>query len=330
MSQKLVLVTGVTGFIAGHVAEQLLQSGYRVRGTARSAKANTLQETVKVPGLEFAAIDDVATSDFTEALKGVHAVFHVAAPLPGKASADETIKTAVEGSLNVLRQGEKAGIEKFVVTSSFGAVVESSLRPAFAGLNFTDSDWAPVTRDDLVAHQDDPYYTYFAAKAISEKAVWDFAREHPNLDIATILPGFVYGPFAKHFPKPTSVSGLGTNSFPYLLINGQVPPAAPPYFVDVRDVAKAHVRALSLSPSKSVEAKRFLINGGLYSWKEAAQYLKKARPELNVVDPEKIGDAPGPVSTLDTTRAKEVLDFGEYIPFEKTLEDVVNDLAEIH
>ena len=76
-------------------------------------------------------------------MTGVHAVFHVAAPLPGKASADETIKvyrsglefddkltnlatvqTAVEGSLNVLRQGDKAGIEKFVVTSSFGAVIE--------------------------------------------------------------------------------------------------------------------------------------------------------------------------------------------------------------
>lgn len=87
----------------------MLELGYRVRGTARAHKVKALQETVKVPGLEFAAIDDVATSDFTEALKGkrrsstplsrefisltgVHAVFHVAAPLPGKASADDTIK----------------------------------------------------------------------------------------------------------------------------------------------------------------------------------------------------------------------------------------------
>ncbi|RXW13236.1 hypothetical protein EST38_g12621 [Candolleomyces aberdarensis] len=324
MSQKFVLVTGVTGFIGGHVAEQLLQNGYRVRGTTRGARANTLQDTVKVPGLEFVAIDDVATSDFTEALKGVHAVVHVAGSLPGRASAAETIETAVEGSLNVLRQGEKAGIEKFVVTSSFGATIDS-----FAGLNITDSEWSPTTREDVLAHQEDSYYVYFASKALSEKAVWDFARENPKLDIATILPGFVYGPFAKHFPKPTSPSGFGTNGYLYLLINGGAPPVVPPYFVDVRDVAKAHVQALSIPPNTSVEEKRFLVNAGLFDWKDAAKYLKKAKPELNVVDPEKLSDFYGPPSTLDTTRAKEVLGFGEYIPFEKTLEDFVNDVTEI-
>lgn len=43
MSQKLVLVTGITGFIGAHVAKQLLQAGYHVRGTVRSMeKANEL------------------------------------------------------------------------------------------------------------------------------------------------------------------------------------------------------------------------------------------------------------------------------------------------
>jgi nucleoside-diphosphate-sugar epimerase len=32
---SLVLVTGVTGFIASHTAEQLLEDGYNVRGTTR-------------------------------------------------------------------------------------------------------------------------------------------------------------------------------------------------------------------------------------------------------------------------------------------------------
>ncbi|KAG6819145.1 hypothetical protein H0H93_014920 [Arthromyces matolae] len=69
MSGKLVLVTGVTGFIAGHVANQLLDAGYRVRGTARRNKLETLRETVKITGLEFVQVDDVATTDFTEALE---------------------------------------------------------------------------------------------------------------------------------------------------------------------------------------------------------------------------------------------------------------------
>ncbi|KAF5309799.1 hypothetical protein D9611_013644 [Ephemerocybe angulata] len=153
MTSQLILVTGVTGFIAGHVVEQLLRTGYRVRGTARSAKVALLQKT-NVSNLEYVAIDDVAVSDFTEALKGVDAVVHVASPLPGKASVEETIKTAIEGSLNVLRQAEKAGIKKFVVTSSFGSVLESSLKASFAGLNFTDSDWAPTAHEDVLANSD--------------------------------------------------------------------------------------------------------------------------------------------------------------------------------
>ena len=33
---SLVLITGVNGYIASHVADQLLEAGYRVRGTTRS------------------------------------------------------------------------------------------------------------------------------------------------------------------------------------------------------------------------------------------------------------------------------------------------------
>jgi nucleoside-diphosphate-sugar epimerase len=33
---SIVLVTGCNGFIASHVADQLLEAGYRVRGTVRN------------------------------------------------------------------------------------------------------------------------------------------------------------------------------------------------------------------------------------------------------------------------------------------------------
>lgn len=32
---SLILITGVNGYVGGHVADQLLTLGYRVRGTAR-------------------------------------------------------------------------------------------------------------------------------------------------------------------------------------------------------------------------------------------------------------------------------------------------------
>jgi len=58
--------------------------------TARSAKYLTLVESIKIPGLEFVEVNDIATGDFTEALKGVDAVIHVACPLPGRKSTEET------------------------------------------------------------------------------------------------------------------------------------------------------------------------------------------------------------------------------------------------
>jgi len=38
MSSDLVLVTGASGYVAGHCTLRLLHDGYRVRGTLRSLK----------------------------------------------------------------------------------------------------------------------------------------------------------------------------------------------------------------------------------------------------------------------------------------------------
>ncbi|KAF8642480.1 hypothetical protein AX16_009481 [Volvariella volvacea WC 439] len=326
MSEKLVLVTGVTGFIAGHVVLQLLEQGYKVRGTARGSKVNGLTETIKLPRLEFVRIDDVATGDFTEALKSVDAVVHVASPLPGHASVDDTLNTAIDGTLNVVKQAAAAGISKVVVTSSFGSVLDPSLRPGFAGLQFTDSQWGEVTRAQVLEKGEDPYYVYFASKILAERALWDYVKEHPELDIATILPGFVYGPFAKHFPFP-SPSSLGTNGYVWALMNGQKPTQPPPFFVDVRDVAQAHVLALSLPATPDLEAKRFLVNAGNYTWKQAAQHLNKVRPDIKTASQEEFEELPGPASELVDKRAREVLGL-KYIDFGKTVEDAVDSLLE--
>ena len=44
----LVLVTGINGYIASHIADQLLTLGYRIRGTARDqVKLDTMVETFR-------------------------------------------------------------------------------------------------------------------------------------------------------------------------------------------------------------------------------------------------------------------------------------------
>jgi nucleoside-diphosphate-sugar epimerase len=74
---SLVLVTGVNGYIGSHVADQFLEAGYRVRGTAREiAKAEGLKhlwEKKYGPGrFEVVAVPDMAVEGaFDEAVKGM-------------------------------------------------------------------------------------------------------------------------------------------------------------------------------------------------------------------------------------------------------------------
>ncbi|MBH0005027.1 NAD-dependent epimerase/dehydratase family protein, partial [Pseudoalteromonas sp. SWYJZ12] len=245
------------------------------------------------------------------------AVIHVASPLPGGTSVDDTLNSAVSGTLNILQSTVKAGIEKMVITSSFGSVMDPSLVPGFGGITFTGADWGVVSREEAEKKAEDPYYVYFASKILAERAIWDFAKEHPQLDIATVLPGFVFGPYADHFPLPTA-SQLGTNGMIYGLITGGSPPQPPPFVVDVRDVAKTHVLALNV-PRKPIGEKRYISNGGNLTWREAVAHLNKVRPEIKTATPESFGDLPGPASTLDTTRTTEDLNFGEWIKPEDTI-----------
>ncbi|KAG5643427.1 hypothetical protein DXG03_000935 [Asterophora parasitica] len=313
MSGKLVLVTGITGFIAGHVADQFLAAGYRVRGTTRGAKAKQLSDAIHVKGLEFVQVDDIANDDLSEILTGVYAVIHVASPLPGRTSVEDTFNSAVSGTRNILEATVKAGIEKMVITATFGSIMDPSLSPSFSGKTLSASDWGSVSREEAEKKADDSYYVYFASKLLAEKAIWEFADKHPPLDIATILPSFVFGPYAEHFPLPAGPTQLGTNGLIYRLVSGDILPQTPPYIVDVRDVGKAHLLALDV-PRKPIGEKRYLVNGGVLIWRDAVTHLNKVRPTIKTAAPDAFqADLGGPLAHIDVTRTNEDLNFGSWI-----------------
>ncbi|WP_280208639.1 NAD-dependent epimerase/dehydratase family protein [Nocardia cyriacigeorgica] len=108
-----VLVTGATGFIAGHVIAELLNHGYAVRGTVRSLtdarKRQHLVELAERAGgeIDFAAADLDRDEGWAAAVAGCDYVLHVASPFPSAPPDDEQemIDTAVNGTLRVLRGG---------------------------------------------------------------------------------------------------------------------------------------------------------------------------------------------------------------------------------
>ena len=104
-SNKKVLVTGASGFIAKHIVRELLDKGYDVRGTIRSDKRKAEIEALFPDAtIEFAKLDLMADEGWDDALAGVDVLMHTASPFPNGDPDDpeELIRPAVDGTLRAL------------------------------------------------------------------------------------------------------------------------------------------------------------------------------------------------------------------------------------
>ncbi len=114
---KPVLVTGATGFIGWHVARELLERGARVRALVRLGSS--------LPELQA----EIVTGDLRDpealdrAAAGCAQVFHVAADYRLWARRPEELYSSnVGGTRNMLMAARKAGVERFVYTSTVGCI----------------------------------------------------------------------------------------------------------------------------------------------------------------------------------------------------------------
>lgn len=207
-SGPLVLLTGATGFLAAHVLDSLLASPhkYRVRGTLRSlSKKDALLARLSEEDrerVELVEVKDTATSDLTDALKGVHLVAHVASPyqlvsdafaarcssspahpvccIPQNVEDAERdlLKPAIEGTLNLLRYAAKVNtVERIAITSSFAAVTDFNQGgPNRPGFTYTADDWNPSTYEDAVKAGGAGAFAYSASKKLVSCAALGLLR----------------------------------------------------------------------------------------------------------------------------------------------------------
>lgn len=237
MAAGTVLITGVSGFIARHCVVEMLNAGYRVRGTLRSLRRSTgvrdsLARHADVARLEFAEADLGADRGWDEAVAGCHGVLHLASPFPVNQPRDEQelIRPAVDGTLRVLRAASRAGVSRFVQTSSMVAVMYGHARDRDAA--FTAADWTPVDSPDVTS--------YAKSKTLAERAAREFMqREQPSMHYASVNPGVVFGPVLD--------PDIGTSAeIIQAFLRGKYPgaPRLSIPVVDVRDVARMHRLAL--------------------------------------------------------------------------------------
>jgi dihydroflavonol-4-reductase len=237
MSDKTILITGISGFIAKHCAIELLQHGYRVRGTVRSqAKADEVKSTLAnhadIAKLEFVQADLLADKGWDTAMRSIDGVLHVASPFPLKEpkNPEDLIRPAVDGTLRVLKAAVAAKVPRFVQTSSTVAVMYG--HPKARSTPFTENDWSILDAPGVGS--------YARSKTLAERAARDFiASVKPDMHYASINPGFVLGPL---LDRDMGSSGEAIQMF----LRGKYPGCPKLSFpvVDVRDVAKMHRLAL--------------------------------------------------------------------------------------
>lgn len=335
---SLVVVTGANGFIAQHCVASLLKHGYHVVGTVRNASKieQVMEAHRRHPNLDVVVVEDITSPESYLSTLGSlspSAILHLAAPFHYGATnfEKEMMVPAVRGSTAILEAAtEMKSVRRVVHTNSFACIYDAA-----AGLapekTYTAKDWSPLTYEDGVNAPNAPT-AYRASKATAEKAAWRFMeRRGLGFDLVSLCPGMVFGPFLPN-AKPSTISEVNTsNEMVWAVVSagrdGSVPPTKGPIWVDVRDVADAHVKALQVPEAGGG---RYMLARGVYCNQELADVSRRMLPKYQQRIP--VGE-PGTreshkhygASTAETDSTLGI----KWRSLEETLGDLVPQLFEI-
>ena len=330
MSKPIICVTGGSGYIATHVCRILVESGkYTVRCTVRS-KSPEKTDYLDSIGVEiFDGCDLLLEGSFDKAFEGCEYIVHCASPFffraPG-GDGNNFVKPAVEGTKNVLAAVEKVGtVKRIVLTSSCAAIAwgDSSNHPDAPNVVWTEDDWQTDNTLQKGA--------YRMSKRLAEEAAWEYINSAKNggkVDMAVINPSFVLGPVL----TPRFVSASIT--FQKSLIDGSTTKLRFSGFgmVDVRNVAQAHVNALTVDlnqeglKNKRGEARFILSSETGVSMTEIAKILKGTGKFDQYPIPLEVDGNEVPLAKYSHARAEKYLGIS-FLPIEQTIAEGVESIA---
>ncbi|KAF9887795.1 hypothetical protein FE257_009601 [Aspergillus nanangensis] len=295
-----VLLTGANGFVASHILSILIERGFTVTATVRSqAKADDVINTHPSwkGKVDFAIVADFTSAKpfdhlFQSAKTPFNYVIHTASPLSFQISdiMKEMIEPAEMGTTEILKAAKNYGSEslkRFILLGSAVSVLNSFEDMTKEGKPYTEKDWNPVTAEQAIERKD-IILGYNVSKTRAEAAAWRFMKINaPPFDLAVINPDIIIGPMMHPIHGPKSINE--TNNFAIAsFIDGthkQIEGVTFPFyhFVDVRDVARSHVDALTNSAAAS---QRILLISGIISPQLVANIIRETFPSLRNRVPE--------------------------------------------
>lgn len=230
----MILVTGGTGFLGGHLVRRLLQTEDRVRLLCRSRPVDGPVDTRRV---EIALGDVTDPATLGPAVSGAEYVYHVAGRVDFNPKDPAQLALVNEqGTRNVMEASLRAKVRRVVHVSSVSTI--GATRDPECPLN--EEDFGRGLGVDIA---------YPQSKLRGERVALEFAER--GLDVVIANPTFFLGPGDRHFSSARTVLSF---------INGQVWVGLTTGglgFTDVRDVAEGLVLAMRLGEP----GQRYILGG---------------------------------------------------------------------
>jgi ornithine--oxo-acid transaminase len=170
------LVTGATGFIGGHLTEELVRQGVSVRCLARSTSDTSLLEEL---GVDIAVADLQDAEAVRRAVDGCQYVFHCGALVSDWATAAEIERVNVAGTRHVVEAAAAASVERFIHLSTTDVY-------GYPGTRAVDETYAAARFANWYSH----------TKRAAEAEVRRLERSH-GMKVVILRPATVYGPRSK-------------------------------------------------------------------------------------------------------------------------------------
>jgi NADPH-dependent methylglyoxal reductase len=313
-----VFITGANGYIAKHIIVQLLKKNYKVIGTVRSQeKGDFITKQFNNDNFKYLTIPDyLDTQAFNLIIKNypnISTVIHTAALVDSKtakANSDLT-DSAICSTKNILDSIKNFGfnINSVVLTSSIVSAITVKKRlPEFNETTWNDVEEADVTNNALV-------YNY--GKTVSEKYAWDYInKNNQSYSFSTILPSYTFGPqaFDNDIKSTLNTSAEIINS---IVTKNNVPKSVTAAnFIDVRDVAKAHIIAFEQKLNQ-----RLILANEYFTIHDMIEIIRAKYPKLELpsVKQAKVR------KFMNNTRSKQALGF-EFISFKQSVLDTVDQI----
>lgn len=330
-----VFVSGANGFIASHIVNKLLESGYKVIGSVRSqAKADQLIRQFNHPNLSVYIVSEISAEGafdgvFREHGQKIKIVLHTASPFHYNTENCERdlLLPAVRGTKSILEAIKKFGatsVERVVITSSDAAVTSYESDLDSRNLH-TEDTWNSITWQEACK---DAEAAYYGSKTFAERAAWNFVQENGDkvkFKLSTVNPVWVFGPqlFDSNATGSLNTSCEYINDIVHSTPETKLDMSIAGGYIDVRDVARAHLVAFQ---KEEAVGKRLVLCAGRFTLVDIAQTLNEQFPSLKGKiasgDAAKSKQLLQSLARYDYSKTNHILSF-DFLPFETTIHDTV-------